>query len=89
MTTPLPTIEGELVQLIAGNPPPLAAAGTTVTIGTDTVAPDYAGSVPGSIAGLVQINAAVPNTVKPGKQVPVLITVGGVTSPTGVTIAVK
>ena len=89
VTTPLPTIEGELVQLIAGNPPPLAAAGTTVTIGTDTVASDYAGSVPGSIAGLVQINATVPNTVKPGKQVPVLITVGGVTSPTGVTIAVK
>jgi uncharacterized protein (TIGR03437 family) len=67
----------------------LTATGTTVTIGTDTVLADYAGAVPGSIAGLVQINAKIPDTVKAGKSLPIWITAGGVTSPAGVTIAVK
>ena len=41
------------------------------------------------IAGLVLINATIPNTVPAGKAVPILITIGGNTSQTGVTIAVK
>lgn len=85
-TTPLPTPEGRVIPL--GAPPTLNAV-TTVTFGTDTVAADYAGAVPGSIAGLVQINATIPNTVPAGKTVPILVTIGGNTSQAGVTIAVK
>jgi uncharacterized protein (TIGR03437 family) len=73
----------------SAGPPPTLNNTTTVTIGTDTVSPAYAGAVPGSIAGLVQINATIPMTVTAGKTVPLLITVAGNTSPTGVTIAVK
>lgn len=81
--------EGLVLPVAVGATDTLTATGTTVTIGTDTVLADYAGAVPGSIAGLVQINAKIPDTVKAGKSVPIWITVGGVTSPSGVTIAVK
>ena len=35
------------------------------------------------------INAVVPNGVAPGPTVPVDITIGGITSPSGVTLAVR
>jgi uncharacterized protein (TIGR03437 family) len=88
-TNPAPTVDGELVPTTGTLPHLVAESLTTVTIGTDTVAADYAGAVPGSIAGLVQINAAVPTTVKPGKTVQLLVTINGRTSPVGPTIAVK
>jgi len=81
--------EGLVLPIAIGATDTLVATGATVTIGTDTVLADYAGAVPGSIAGLVQINAKIPDTVKAGKAVPIWVTVGGVTSPSGVTIAVK
>jgi uncharacterized protein (TIGR03437 family) len=38
---------------------------------------------------LVQVNALIPESVTPGAAVPVTISIGGVTSQTGVTVAVK
>jgi uncharacterized protein (TIGR03437 family) len=49
----------------------------------------YAGSSPGSIAGLVQVNAIVPAVVAVGDLVPLSLTIGSVTSPGGPTIAVQ
>ncbi|MBZ5601155.1 MAG: hypothetical protein LAO79_02500 [Acidobacteriia bacterium] len=49
----------------------------------------YAGSAGGSIAGLLQINAVVPASVTPGAAVPILVTIGGVPSQSGVTMAVQ
>jgi len=37
----------------------------------------------------MQVNALVPESVAPGNAVPVTITIGGVTSQAGVTLAVK
>jgi uncharacterized protein (TIGR03437 family) len=88
-TNPLPDLDGEIVPLPPAVTPVLAAATTTVTVDTDTVTAQFSGGVPGSIAGLVQINATVPTTVKPGKTIPIWVTVGNDTSPAGVTIAVK
>jgi len=52
----------------------------TVTIGGQTTAtPVYAGLTPG-VAGLYQINVAVPQGVAPGDNVPVSVTVAGQTS---------
>lgn len=48
----------------------------------------YAGAAPGLIAGVLQINARVPPTARPGTAVPVQLQVGDVSSPTGVTLAV-
>ena len=48
----------------------------------------YSGSVPGSVAGLLQINAVVSEQVAPGAAVPVVITVGDQPSQSDPTIAV-
>ncbi|MGD0500625.1 MAG: ice-binding family protein [Bryobacteraceae bacterium] len=59
----------------------------TVTIGSVAAVVYYSGLAPGWV-GLYQVNALVPMSVSPGNTVPVIISVGGVTSNT-VTIAVQ
>jgi uncharacterized protein (TIGR03437 family) len=53
----------------------------------------YAGTSPGAVAGLVQINAIVPPTVRSGAAIPLTVSVGSATaarrSQVGVTLAVK
>ncbi len=62
----------------------------TVTIGGVTVSSlQYAGAAPGEVAGLLQINVAIPTGITPGSAVPVAIAIGGITSPAGVTLAVS
>ncbi len=60
----------------------------TVTIGGRPTVFNYAGAAPGAIAGLWQVNAQVPSGVAPG-SVPVVVSVGGVSSQPGVTITVN
>ena len=61
----------------------------TVTIGGERVDAIYAGSAPGMVAGLLQVNVAIPAGTVPGAAVPVAIEVGGVASQGGATIAVQ
>ena len=49
----------------------------------------FAGDAPGEVAGVVQINVQIPTGIQPGASVPVTVTLGGATSPSGVTIAVS
>lgn len=51
-----------------------------VRIGGVEVTPLYAGSAPGFVAGLMQINATVPENITPGSSVPVEVIVGNTTS---------
>ena len=51
--------------------------------------PQYSGGSPGSVAGLMQINARVPAGFLPPGIQPVLLTVGNAVSQSGVTIAVR
>ena len=60
-----------------------------VTIGGQDAFVQYAGSAGNSVAGLLQVNAVVPQAVTAGSAVPVTISVGGVPSQGGVTIAVQ
>jgi uncharacterized protein (TIGR03437 family) len=63
----------------------------TVTIGTTTLASSdvlYAGLSPGSISGLYQFNVRIPAGT-PSGNVPVTITIGGVSTQSGVTIPVQ
>jgi len=63
----------------------------TVTIGGVTVpAADvqYAGLAPGSISGLYQFNVVIPSDA-PGGDVPVVISIGGVQTQSGVTIPIQ
>jgi uncharacterized protein (TIGR03437 family) len=61
----------------------------SVRIGGLPAAVTYAGAAPGIIEGVIQINAVVPNGITPNSTVPIDITIGGVTSPAGVTVAVR
>jgi uncharacterized protein (TIGR03437 family) len=61
-----------------------------VTIGGVTVnGLQYVGAAPGEVAGLMQINVAIPGGITPGNTVPVVIRVGDATSQAGVTISVS
>lgn len=50
---------------------------------------EYAGSAPSIVAGVMQLNVRVPETVNPGSAVPIDLIVGNISSPPGVTIAVR
>ena len=66
----------------------LIAAPVTVTIGGQAATVAYAGLAGGATFGLYQINAMVPAAVASGAQ-PVVVTIGGVASQSGVTVAVQ
>jgi uncharacterized protein (TIGR03437 family) len=69
--------------------PVLATQPVTVTIGGISAQVVYAGPAPGSINGLTQINAVVPNGVKSGPSIPVVVTIGGVPSQGNLSMAVN
>jgi uncharacterized protein (TIGR03437 family) len=72
-----------------GSPAPQPVQKVTGTIGGISATVQYAGGSPGLVAGVVQVNLLVPQTVTPGNAVPVVINVGGANSQAGVTIAVR
>jgi uncharacterized protein (TIGR03437 family) len=84
VTTP-PGLDGR----ISGTPLPTVSLSCSATIGGQTATVSYCGEAPDSTAGLVQVNALVSESVTPGSAVPVTITIGGVASQAGVTLAVK
>jgi uncharacterized protein (TIGR03437 family) len=87
LTTP-PGVDGRVTDP-SGKLLPLAVAACSATIGGTKVAADYCGEAPGSTAGLLQMNVKVPTTIAPASAVPVTITIGGLTSQAGVTLAVQ
>jgi uncharacterized protein (TIGR03437 family) len=84
-TTPA-SVDGLLVTA----PYPQLNANVTVTMG-GVPCPNvvYAGAAPYLISGLTQIAVQVPEGVTPGPSVPLVVTIGGVSAQTGVTLAVK
>jgi uncharacterized protein (TIGR03437 family) len=89
VTDPAST-DGWVTTQIAGLWPLLVAQPVTVTIGG--VASDritYSGGAPGAVAGLIQIDAAVPESVTPGDTLPLVIGIGTAQSQSGVMIAVE
>lgn len=61
----------------------------SVTVGGVNAQVLYAGAAPGEIEGVVQVNVMVPQSVTQGVALPVLVTIGNVTSQTGVTVAIR
>ena len=66
----------------------LPIAQVTATIGGQPAVVQYAGSAPGEVEGLLQVNVLVPATLPTG-ALPVVLNVGGILSQSGVTISVK
>ena len=61
----------------------------TAKIGGLDARVQYAGSAPGEVAGLLQVNIVIPQRISPGPAAPVTLTIGGIASQAGVTIAVN
>jgi uncharacterized protein (TIGR03437 family) len=74
---------------IAGGVLPQPVLPVRVQIAGQEAVVEYAGAAPGFAAGLMQVNARVPESVSPGPAVPVVLQVGDRPSPPGVTIGVK
>lgn len=87
-TAAAPAPKGTIVALyLTGGGVNMSTANTTVTIGGQSATLAYAGVAPG-IAGLNQVNATIPATAASGAQ-PIIVTVAGVASQTGVTVNVQ
>jgi uncharacterized protein (TIGR03437 family) len=70
-------------------PTPVAQPEMTATIGGLNATVQYAGGVPGLVAGVLQVNVQIPAGVSSGSAVPIQLSLGGQNSQTGVTLAVK
>ena len=65
------------------------SAAVTVTIGGVNAAVQFAGAVPGTVAGLTQINVEVPAGVTAANALPIIVKIGDFASTGSVTVAVK
>jgi uncharacterized protein (TIGR03437 family) len=72
---------------LGASPLPQPVAAVTATIGGAAAEVRYAGGAPGLIAGVMQVNVVVPAGVS--RTAAVVLTVGGVASQGGVTVAVR
>jgi len=68
-------------------PQPRPVLPVSATIGGLPAAVQSAIAVAGSV-GVMQVAVQVPGGIQPGRAVPVVLQVGGISSPAGVTIAV-
>lgn len=69
-------------------PLPVPLLPIQVRIGGQPVEVTYAGGAPGLIAGYMQVNVRIPANL-PSGELPIVLTVGAASSPSGVTIAVS
>jgi uncharacterized protein (TIGR03437 family) len=80
-----PGIDGQ----IAGSSLPGPLLPVSLRIGGLDAQVLYAGAAPGLIAGVLQVNLAVPQGVPSGPAVPIVLAVGTTPSPDGVTLAIR
>lgn len=76
-------------QLIPSNPAITPALSPLVTIGGQAATVLAAQAPVGSVPGLIQLNVTVPTGLTAGAALPVIVTIGGVQSQAGLTMAVK
>jgi len=72
-----------------GSPAPLPLQLVAATIGGVNAQVQYAGGVPGLVAGVLQVNVQIPPGITPGNTVPIILNIGAQTSQTNVTLAVR
>jgi uncharacterized protein (TIGR03437 family) len=80
---------GQVTGSVSPSPASGAGPAVTVVIGGSNATVVYAGPAPGAVAGLVQINVVVPQSIAAGIAVPIVLAVGSAQSPSGVTVAVQ
>ena len=80
-----PGVDGKIADRILPQP----SAPISAQIGNVPVAPLYAGAAGAAVAGALQVNLQIPDSVAAGNSVPVQIQIAGASSQLNVTIAVK
>ncbi len=85
ITSPF-AMDGQIIPTTT--PFPTLAAAVTATVGGLPATVDYAGDAPGLVAGVLQVNITIPAGTPSGAQ-PVVVTVGGVSSQSGLTVFVQ
>lgn len=83
------TIPGGTDGKIAGSILPTPVASVSVRIGGKPADVLYAGAAPTLVAGVLQVNARIPDDVTAGPAVPVVLTIGNNDSQPDVTLAVQ
>jgi uncharacterized protein (TIGR03437 family) len=73
---------------INADPFPVPVGAVKVTIGGQNATVNFAGGAPGSVAGVIQVNAQIPAGITVGSALPVVVQVGTSNSQPGVTLAV-
>jgi uncharacterized protein (TIGR03437 family) len=73
---------------IAGSTLPKPRLKAAVTIGGKNAEVLYAGAAPGMTAGVIQVNARVPDDVPRGADASLVLTIGDFSSQSGVTVAI-
>ena len=69
-------------------PTPIAEP-VTATVGGLNAEVQYAGGVPGLLAGFLQVNVLIPQKIATGNSVPIVLNIGGHSTQTGVTLSVR
>jgi uncharacterized protein (TIGR03437 family) len=82
------TTPNSVTGAVAGSTLLKTNANVTVIIGGVAATVTYAGSAPGLVEGVLQINAVVPTGISAGNQ-PILVTAGNFSSQNGVTVPVQ
>jgi uncharacterized protein (TIGR03437 family) len=83
------TKPGGVDGVLDGSPAPQPAQVVTATIGGVNATVKSAGGVTGAVAGILEVVLQVPATLASGSVAPVVLNIGGATSQTGVTLAIK
>lgn len=78
-----------LLVTAALSPLPQVSPLPTVTIGGAAATVSYAGPVVGSMIGALQIDCVIPAAAVTGTGAPLVVTIGGVDSQAGITLAIK
>jgi uncharacterized protein (TIGR03437 family) len=80
-----PGVDGKIAADVY--PKPLLPVG--VSIGGQNAEVVYAGAAPFQVAGILQVNARIPDGVAPSANAPVILTVGSYSSRAGISVAIK
>jgi beta-glucosidase len=75
--------------MLDGSPAPKPVQAVTATIGGVNANVQYAGGVPGAVAGILQVDLQAPATLTSGGAAAVVLNIGGATSQAGVTMWVE
>jgi uncharacterized protein (TIGR03437 family) len=83
-------VTGEITTVAAQPPltPQPLLSPVTVLVGGQPASPDFYGEAPALVSGVLQVNVRIPANA-PSGDVPISVSVGGISTPDGVTVSVR